>query len=183
MRNYIPITNINNINLYYETCGEGPDLILIGGLTTNHSIWSLMVEDLAKYFHVITIDNRGAGQSSQPSGGYTIDDMTNDVAALIDHCHIKSAFLVGTSLGGAITQKLCINHPVKVKAAIIVGSILIDAGVSQDLILETVFPWIYGNSFLEDPAKIEAEMQHIKNDPHPQTYEGYIGQVDSLLYK
>ncbi|WP_133127297.1 alpha/beta fold hydrolase [Legionella nagasakiensis] len=191
------IIKANNINIYYETTGTGPDLILIGGLTTNHNIWSLMVNNLSKFFRVTTLDNRGAGQSSQPKKEYSIDAMAKDIAELMTFCQISSAFVVGHSMGGAITQKLCINYPEKVKAAVIASSIaklpktaqihiesiikLIDSGINQDLILETVFPWIYGNSFLESESNIQSELTRIKQDPYPQSYDGYVGQVHSLL--
>lgn len=192
----MPVTRINNVNLYYEICGKGPDLILLGGLSTNHTAWSLMLPNLAKHFCVMMLDNRGSGKSSQSEGSYTIDDMAEDIAQLMEFCGIHSAFIAGHSMGGSIAQKLCIKHPDKVKAAVIAGSTaklpktaqmqietttkLIDAGLSQKLILETIFPWIYGNSFLEIPMNIEKELNYKKSEPYPQTYEGYIGQVNAL---
>lgn len=192
----MPIAKVNNIHLYYELHGKGPDLVLIQGLTANYRVWSLMLENLATHFRVLVFDNRGAGQSSQPKGGYTIDDMATDTAKLMEYLQIDSAFVVGHSMGGAIVQKLCILHPDKVKAAIIAGSIaqqpkttgmqietttkLINAGVSQNLIFETVIPWIYGNTFLENPANMEAELKRMQSDPDLQTYDGYVGQVAAL---
>jgi 3-oxoadipate enol-lactonase len=192
----MPKLMVNNIYLHYESYGKGPDLLLIGGLATNHTIWSAMIVDLAKHFCVTALDNRGVGQSSQPKRSYALDDMATDVAQFMDARQMESAFIVGHCMGGAILQKLCIHHKHKVKAAIIAASThtlpqttaihikstskLMKAQISRDLILETIFPWIYGHTFLENPNNIAAELIRIKGEIHPQTHEGYLGQMNSF---
>lgn len=57
---------------------------------------------------------------------------------------------------------------------------LLDANLNLDTILDTVFPWIYSDSFLEDKNKVLSEIKRIKEDPTPQSYAGYVGQTKAI---
>src|SRR3990167_7122835 len=70
-RQTMPHLPANNIELYYEQHGTGPDLILIGGLTSDHNIWRSTIRPLSPHFRILIFDNRGSGQSSTPDYPYT----------------------------------------------------------------------------------------------------------------
>ncbi|MGB7258284.1 MAG: alpha/beta hydrolase, partial [Pseudolabrys sp.] len=81
---------------------------------------------------VIALDNRGHGRSSKlyDPGAYRIGTMAEDVRALIDHLRIERADVMGYSMGGRITAFLALNHPQRVRSAILggIGIRLIDGG-------------------------------------------------------
>jgi pimeloyl-ACP methyl ester carboxylesterase len=81
----------------------------------------------ARGFHVIRFDNRDAGRSSRMAGRanlprayllrsapYTIADLADDAAGLLDALHIKQAHVAGASMGGMIAQTLAIRRPERV---------------------------------------------------------------------
>ncbi len=187
---------VNDIKMYYEIVGNGPPLFLIGGLTTNHKIWSRMIPLLSKHFTIITPDNRGAGQTDMQNQAFTIQQMAADMAVLMEQLNIKSAFVGGSSMGGAITLQLCIDYPEKIKAAVVAASAaripqaalmemqstiaLIDAGVEKHLILRNNIPWIYGSKFLEDSDSINQEYSRINDESTPQSFAGFVNQVKAL---
>jgi len=77
--------HLNGIRIHYEVEGSGPPLLLISGLGQNSSAWVAMLPMLRERFSCITFDNRGTGRSEVPPGPYTIDQMADDAAALIEH--------------------------------------------------------------------------------------------------
>src|SRR3990167_1532904 len=101
----MPIIQLNDIEMYYEQKGEGQDLLLIGGLTANITEWDLIVDECVKKFRVTLPENRGAGRTSAPIGKYTIKQMANDIAALMETLRIQQAIMVGSSMGAAIVQQ------------------------------------------------------------------------------
>ena len=91
----------NGQELYYEVHGEGQPLILVMGLGYDSTLWTLaQVPALSPKFQVVIFDNRDAGRSSQATSAYTIADMADDTAALMDALDINKAHVCGLSMGG-----------------------------------------------------------------------------------
>jgi pimeloyl-ACP methyl ester carboxylesterase len=108
----MPMTRVNDIDLHYELEGDGPDtIVLINGLADDLETWVLQMEDfLAAGYRVLRIDNRGVGQSSAPPGPYTSRMLADDAKALVDELGITGFHLMGTSMGGMISQEYAINY-------------------------------------------------------------------------
>src|SRR5262249_62173056 len=92
----------NEIELYYEDHGSDEPLLLISGFACDHAIWGKVEPSLSKRYRVITFDNRGGGQSSAPDCAYSIKQMADDAAALLDAISVGQAHVVGHSMGGMI---------------------------------------------------------------------------------
>jgi 3-oxoadipate enol-lactonase len=118
----MPKLQTNNINLYYEIHGEGQPLVFIHGLGSSTRDWESQVPEFSKSFKVVTFDLRGHGQSDKPAGPYTMSQYSDDLAGLLRTLSIKSAHIVGISLGGGIAFQFAIDHPAQVKTMTIVNS-------------------------------------------------------------
>ena len=131
----------NGVDLCYEIFGDpaAEPLILIMGLGSQMIQWD---DDFcrplaARGFRVIRFDNRDIGQSSKLSGGkplspiellklrlfkipvkapYRLSDMAADTVGLMDVLGIKSAHIVGLSMGGMIAQEIAISFPQRVRS-------------------------------------------------------------------
>lgn len=101
----------NGIELYYETIGDGPPLVLLTGLGFATWGWYRQIPTLSRHFTTIAIDNRGAGQSGKPDEPYSIRMMADDTAAVLDHLEVRGANVLGLSMGGYIAQELALSHP------------------------------------------------------------------------
>jgi len=97
--------------LFFETEGSGPPLLLVPGLGGVGSFWRLQLAALGERFTVIVHDHRGCGRSAQTIGGYSIERMADDVLALMDHLGLDRVDYVGHSTGGAIGQRLAVRNP------------------------------------------------------------------------
>jgi pimeloyl-ACP methyl ester carboxylesterase len=130
----VPRAKANGVELEYETFGEpkAQPLLLIMGLGAQMISWDdeLCAQLAGRGFHVIRFDNRDSGLSTwmeeagipdmaaafngNPQAAYQLDDLADDAAALLDALDIRSAHIVGASMGGFIAQLVAINHPDRV---------------------------------------------------------------------
>ncbi len=134
----MPVVRANGINIHYEEEGVGDPILLVMGLGGQLIDWPQPFVDqlVGLGFRVIRHDNRDIGLSdgfdwTPPplrrqaaamltrralSVGYTITDMGDDAAGLLDALGLESAHVVGVSMGGMIAQSLAIHHPAKVRS-------------------------------------------------------------------
>jgi pimeloyl-ACP methyl ester carboxylesterase len=105
--------------MYYELHGEGEPLLMIRGLGSTCEGFKPQVDGLAPHFRVISFDNRCVGRTDQPQEPFTIADMADDTAALLDALEVESAHVFGVSLGGMIAQEFALRHPRKVRRLVL----------------------------------------------------------------
>jgi hypothetical protein len=99
--------------IHYEVDGEGEPLVLIAGTAFDLSFWDDLLPEL-RGFRVLRLDNRGAGLSDAPDEAFSIEQMADDVAAVMDAAGMPSAHVYGMSMGGLIAQDLAIRYPERV---------------------------------------------------------------------
>src|SRR5215218_8436315 len=98
--------------LHYERGGEGEPLLMIQGMSGTHVAWGEpFLAPLRESFDVIAFDNRGIGLSGPIQGPFTIVEMAEDTAGLLDELGLESAHVVGISMGGMIAQELALAEP------------------------------------------------------------------------
>jgi pimeloyl-ACP methyl ester carboxylesterase len=105
-----------DVEIAYWIHGEGTPLVMITGLATPAAAWGPMPGMLAGAgYKVIVIDNRDCGKSSSCEGlDYTISDMADDIAAVMDDAGVAAAYVLSISMGGMIAQEFVLNHPSRV---------------------------------------------------------------------
>jgi pimeloyl-ACP methyl ester carboxylesterase len=114
----MPTIRAGAINISYDTFGAGEPLLLIMGFGAPGIAW-MPVLPMLSGFKCIYFDNRGTGNSEKPAGPYTIPDMADDDANLLDAIGIESALIYGISMGGMIAQELALRHPEKVRKLVL----------------------------------------------------------------
>jgi pimeloyl-ACP methyl ester carboxylesterase len=143
---------INGISLHYTVTGEGDPLLLIMGYGMPGDAWLGSLPFL-QGFKAIYYDNRGTGQSDKPQGPYTIPQMAEDAAALLDHLSIARAHVYGVSMGGMIAQELTLRHPEKVRS-LVLGCTMCGgehASMGEPEVIETLID-VVGSMGKGDPA-------------------------------
>ena len=175
------IARANGINICYEIFGEASaePMLLIMGLGGQMVLWDdAFCEQIAvRGFRVIRFDNRDVGQSSKLTGGkrltwlellklrflkipvtapYTLRDMAEDTIALMDVLGIRSAHMVGASMGGMIAQEIAITFPERARSLISIMSTT-------------------GNPKLPQPAR---EAISILMAPPPRSRDEYIARFE-----
>jgi pimeloyl-ACP methyl ester carboxylesterase len=111
---------VNGVTISYRVQGEGPPLVLVMGYRLNSAAWpAAFIEGLARRFSVITLDNRGTGQSDKPVDGYAIANMARDVAGVLDELEIARTHMMGYSMGGAIAQEFVRQFPDRISGLVL----------------------------------------------------------------
>lgn len=104
------------VSVYYAAHGGGPPLLLLSGTGHDHTFWDGQLPFFTPKFTVLTVDNRGVGRTMVPDHNYSLADMADDAAAVLDAEGIDAADVMGFSQGGHIAQELTLRHPHKVRS-------------------------------------------------------------------
>ncbi|WP_375465819.1 alpha/beta fold hydrolase [uncultured Methylobacterium sp.] len=107
--------------------GSGDPVLLIHGFASNHAVnWvnTLWVRTLSQAgYRTVALDNRGHGESEKlyDPEAYGSEDMAGDAVGLLDHLGIGRADVMGYSMGGRIAAHIALDHPTRVRSALIGG--------------------------------------------------------------
>jgi 3-oxoadipate enol-lactonase len=94
---------------------DAPVVVLSNSLGATRAMWDPQVPALAERYRVVTYDTRGHGDSPAPAGPYTLDDLVDDVVALMDEVGAGQAHFAGLSLGGMTGMRLAAREPARVR--------------------------------------------------------------------
>lgn len=117
----MPVVSANGIQQYYEITGDGPPLVLVAGMGGTANYWEDQVGFFSQHYTVITYDQRGTGRSdhSLVSG---IEQLRDDLLALLDAIGFDRVDLLGHSTGGNIAQIVAIENPDRLARLVIYAS-------------------------------------------------------------
>ena len=77
-------TIIGDLRIHWESYGNKEPLLLISGVSGGTWSWEESIEVWSPHFRIIVFDNIGAGRSSKPNRPYTIEEMADHAAAVLD---------------------------------------------------------------------------------------------------
>ncbi len=110
----MPFAETGGARLHYRSSGAGEPLLLITGLGGDLGFWRTATALLEDEYNVIAFDNRGAGGTSCHEGAFSMAELADDAAALLDHLKVDRAHVLGWSMGGNIAQEFALRHPRRV---------------------------------------------------------------------
>lgn len=187
---------IRNIKFYYELEGKGEPVVLISGLKADHTSWATLTPELTKQYQVLTLDNRGIGNTKDDGEDFTIENMADDVIALFRNLKLHKPHIVGHSMGGAIAQVIAAQCPNEISSVTLCNTFikfnkdakaffsktvgkLYDQGKSQGAIMEVIIPWVFDPSFISNELISMIKEMSDKND-NPQSATDYHRQCMAL---
>jgi len=113
---------VNGINLAYTRLGKGTPLVLVHGFPLDSSSWNELIPYLKDHFDLILPDLRGFGKSTTVEAPYTLSDMADDLAGLLDNLGVEKTALVGHSMGGYISLAFAKKYPQRVSGLGLIAS-------------------------------------------------------------
>lgn len=103
----------------YEERGEGSPVVLLHPFPFARGIWSRLTDVLGVRHRVIAVDGRGFGESPLGDDGYGMDDLADDLAALLAELAVARAAVLGMSMGGYAALAFAVRHPARLAALIL----------------------------------------------------------------
>lgn len=193
----MPFCQCQEIDVYYETNGEGQPLILVSGLSGGSWSWYEQVPFFKNYFRTITFDNRGAGRSSMPAGPYSIKQLAKDALCLLDHLAIDKTFLVGLSMGGMIAQELVLLAPDRIQAVVlgcthcggdlrippspeVLETFMNNAGLSHEQIVDKNLPFFFSESCRNNRPQVINAYRKVQLETPLQPDHAFHAQLQAI---
>lgn len=115
--------NLPGLTMHIAEAGAGEPLILLHGFPQHWWEWRDVIPALARDYHLICPDIRGAGWSDAPKSSYTAAELVGDLLALVDALGIDKARLVAHDYGAIVAQLFTFENPNRV-----VGTLSLSAG-------------------------------------------------------
>ena len=105
-----------------EIVGDGPPAVLVPGLGDTVWVWRRLIPYLQHHHRVTAVELRGHGRSASPFGPYSVKDMTEDLALLIEKLNIWEAIFIAQGLGARAAMTLAAEKPDIVSALVLIGA-------------------------------------------------------------
>jgi pimeloyl-ACP methyl ester carboxylesterase len=186
----------NDLEIYVEQVGRGPDVLLIGGLGDTVESWQFQLDGLADRYRLTAFDNRGAGRTPMPETPVTVKDMADDAAGVLRALDVPSAHVAGFSGGSKIAQELALRHPELVRSLVLQSTWpapdaylrkwgqfvrwLVEVAPSERAFLEGFFLDIYTPRAHND-GTVDQIIDEVLAFPHKQATDDLQRSLDAFL--
>lgn len=184
------------LQIWTERVGEGPDVLLVGGLGDTVESWQLQLDRLADRYRLTAFDNRGAGRTAMPAGPLTVEAMADDAAQVLRAVGIGSAHVAGFSGGSLIAQDLALRHPDLVRSLVLQSTWSAadeymkavfrgfrwqaELAPTERDFLEGFFVWVY-TPRAHDNGMVRQFIEGAMAFPHKQATEDFLAFADACL--
>ena len=171
---------VNGLNLYYESHGEGRPLILLHGGLGSGDMFGPVLPALAARHRVITVDLQGHGRTADIDRPIDVRLMADDIAALIDHLRLDRPDVVGYSLGGGVALHTGAKYPDKV------GRLVLASAYARR---DAVYPEILAAQGQVSEAAVEAMKgtpmyeNYQRVAPRPQDFPRLLNKIGEAMAK
>jgi len=190
----MPNADLGDITLHYKEHGEGPPCLGVMGFSLDQRYWAMQVQAVTPTHRFITFDNRGIGRSTG-APVTSIKEMAEDAVRLLDHLGIEKTVVFGLSMGGAISQRIVLDHADRVSALILgitfarpiefmrrqheVARFVIEKG-GPEMLLEASLVRMFTPKFFEVGREVVDQMVKANMVEDGPAAEVLLAQIDAI---
>ena len=166
---------VNGLKMYYEIHGSGEPVVLLhGAFMAISGDWNDWIAELSKTRKVVAVEMQGHGRTADIKRDITYENLSDDVAALLDHLKIPNADIVGYSLGGGVAMQCAIRHPEKVRKVVSISAVIRrDGWVKEGVDALANLTW---EIFKGTP--MEAEYKRLS--PTPDKFPEFVNHIKAM---
>ncbi|HQX57276.1 MAG TPA: alpha/beta hydrolase [Pyrinomonadaceae bacterium] len=176
-----PVTGyapVNGLKMYYEINGSGEPVVLLhGAFMAITDDWRLWINELAKTRKVIAVEMQGHGRTTDIKRDITYENLSDDVAGLLDYLKIPKADIVGYSLGAGTAMMTAIRHPEKVRRVVSMSAPIRRDGWVKEA--NDAWPNFSPELFKGTPAETERE----KLNPVPNSFTDFFNHIKAAAMR
>ena len=196
----MPLAPVGTHRVHYELHGDapGPPLVLVMGLGGSSRGWlALQVPELAPVHRTVVYDHRGVGESEDPGGAFSVADLADDAARLLDALGIERAHVLGAFMGGMVAQELALRHTDRVERLVLVGTCarpdakrrmllekwkaMVEAGLPLAVLAQERVLWTLSDATLEQSDLVHPMLQGYLRAGLPMSEDIFLRQCDACL--
>ena len=170
--------DVNDVHMYYETCGEGTPLVLLhGGMLSINLNFAGLIPTLARKHRVIGVEMQGHGRTADTGRAITPAALASDIVGLLDHLGIDRAHVLGHSMGGAVTMELAVSYPDRVRSVVPISVSVRPDGIHEDLADPSKYATSPRMPTQQDFAEFSAEYKRLS--PHPDHFDEFLAMLSA----
>jgi 3-oxoadipate enol-lactonase len=181
----MPVAQCGDVAVHYEESGAGVPIVWVPGTGLLGTTWRQQTAHFESRHRCITLDLRGSGQTVGGGASFTVAEMAEDVAGLLDVLNISSAHLVGLSLGSAVVQELALHRSDLVRSATLVGTwsssrlYALERG-PLEVFAQFAF-WMSAHSIVDEEPKLQRAVEESLAQDTSRALEGTAGHFRADL--
>ena len=131
---------VNGVELAYVERGQGAETVVFShSYLVDHRHFDVQIEALAQRYRVIAYDHREHGESALVPTDYSMDDLVDDAAALIEALDAAPCHFVGLSTGGFVGLRLALRHPQLLRSLVVMDASAERESMAKRLEYEAMF--------------------------------------------
>jgi len=167
--------SVNRLKMYYEMQGAGRPLVLLhGGLCTIEVCLEKIRQPFEKARKTIAIEQQAHGRTADIDRPLSVEQMTEDTAALLRQLKIKNAEVFGYSMGGSIALGIALKHPDLVRKVAIFGTAYSNEGMVPGLVDNI-------KALKADDVPKQFYDGYVKVAPDPKQWPALVAKVANML--
>jgi len=192
----MPLITTHGCHTFYRLDGpdHAPVVVLAHSLGLDHTMWDPQASDLSRHVRVLRYDLRGHGASSTTPGDYTVDQLGQDVLALVDALGIQTFAIVGVSLGGLIGQSLATHAPDRLTHLVVASSSAKPDSTAMEArrqavlkggmeaVQESVLARFFSPQLIQANPPVVASARRVLRSTNPEGYMGCVAAVRDADY-
>jgi pimeloyl-ACP methyl ester carboxylesterase len=169
---------VGGLKMYYEIHGSGEPVVLLhGAFMAITDDWRGWISELSKTRKVIAVEMQGHGRTADIKRDITYENLSDDVAGLLDYLKIPNADIIGYSLGGGVAIECAIRHPEKVRKVVSISApIRRDGWVKEANDVWLNFTW-------EVLKGTPAETEWKKLNPTPDGFPNFFNHIKAMALR
>jgi pimeloyl-ACP methyl ester carboxylesterase len=169
---------VNGLKMYYEIQGSGEPVVLLhGAFMAITDDWRVWINELAKTRKVIAVEMQGHGRTADIKRDITYENLSDDVAGVLDYLKIERADIIGYSLGGGVAMQCAIRHPEKVRKVVSISAPIRRDGWVKEA--NDAWPNFSAEIFKGTPAETERE----KLNPVPGSFLDLFNHIKAAAMR
>ena len=188
---------VNGISVHYTLEGpaSGPVITMSNSLASNLSMWEPQMPVLTSRYRVLRYDTRGHGGTEATAGPYSLDELSEDVRALLRALGITRTHFIGLSMGGMIGQIIAIKYPQMLQSLVLCDTMsrvpteakpmwddrihTAETGGMEPLVEPTLAPW-FTEPFRQKGSPVLDQVRTMIRSTPPRGYTGCCHAIAAL---